>query len=63
MRLIKISEVVARTGQPKSTIYWRVARGEFPKPVKQGPRAAAWIEQEVDTWIAVRVAAARGMAA
>lgn len=59
LKLIKITEVCKRTAQPKPTIYWRVARGEFPKPIKQGVRAAAWIESEVDTWIAERIKSAR----
>ena len=30
-----------------STIYDRISKGTFPKPVPIGPRAVAWIEDEV----------------
>ena len=59
MRLLKIREVVSRTGVPISSIYWRITRGEFPRPVKLGERASAWVETDVDAWIAQRIAATK----
>jgi len=39
---VRIPIVCGITGQAKSTIWARVKTGEFPKPVKLGPRTTAW---------------------
>jgi predicted DNA-binding transcriptional regulator AlpA len=33
-----------------------VRRGEFPRPIKRGKRAIAWLESDLQTWLAARVA-------
>lgn len=58
--LIKMSEVMRRTSNCKSAIYKLIAQGRFPKPVKIGARAIAFIEGEVDEWINQRIAESRG---
>lgn len=55
--LIKLSRVIEKTGLSKTFIYTHPG---FPKPVKLGERAVAWIEREVDEWIAARIAESRG---
>tara|TARA_R110001592_G_C13192961_1_gene753510 strand:- start:72640 stop:72876 length:237 start_codon:yes stop_codon:yes gene_type:complete len=36
------------------------AQGKFPKPIKLGgPRASGWLESEIITWLAERVAESR----
>lgn len=57
MRLLKLPEVSHLTGMPKSSVYWRVARGEFPRPIKIGARASAWRSTDVDEWIKARAEA------
>lgn len=57
---LKLPEVMRRTGLAKSTIYKRAAEGTFPKPVKTGLRASAFIESEVQLWMDQRVAESRG---
>jgi len=57
MRLLKLPEVSHLTGVPRSSVYWRVSRGEFPKPLKIGERASAWNSDEIDRWIADKVKA------
>jgi prophage regulatory protein len=32
-----------------------MAEGTFPKPVKLGARAVAWVESEVEEWILARI--------
>ncbi|MEJ7668868.1 MAG: AlpA family phage regulatory protein [Casimicrobiaceae bacterium] len=59
MRLIKLPEVVRMTGVPKSSVYWRISRREFPRPIKIGERASAWNSDELEAWIAAKVAAAK----
>ena len=65
-RLIDGRELTAKFSkeniQPQSREHrWRMVRaGKFPKPVRIGARNF-WIEQEVETWQADRIAA--GLAA
>ncbi len=54
---LRLPQVRARVGLSRSTIYLRMQQGEFPTPVPLGTRAVAWLESEVDAWIAARVAA------
>ncbi|WP_043804350.1 helix-turn-helix transcriptional regulator [Arenimonas malthae] len=55
--LIRLPEVVARTGLSKSSIWARARAGSFPTPVKLGPRTTAWVASEVDQWVAEALAA------
>lgn len=58
-KFLRLTEVKVRVGLAESTLYAKVARGEFPAPVKIGPRASAWLEDEIEKWMADRVAASR----
>lgn len=60
-RLLRIAEVKRRSGfNSDSGLYGSIAKGDFPRPIKIGPRASAWIESEVEAWIEQRIAASRG---
>lgn len=63
MRLLKLPEVMSLTGVPESSVYWRISRGEFPRPIKIGERAVAWNSEEIDAWIAAKIEAGRRAAA
>ncbi len=49
--LIRLPEVLKRTGFSKAWIYRLISEGRFPAPVKIGVRAVAFVESEVDEWI------------
>jgi len=50
--LLRLAEVMRRTGYGRSSIYQKVASGEFPAPVDLGGgRGIAWREDEVDEWV------------
>ena len=53
-RLIRLREVVARTGLSRSTIYRKMRDGSFPEAVKAGDRAVRWRESEIEAWLAAR---------
>ncbi|ARU26062.1 AlpA family transcriptional regulator [Cellvibrio sp. PSBB006] len=55
MRIIRLSEVLARTGLARSTVYKYVGEGRFPKPVSLGDRAVGWVESEVQDWVLARI--------
>ncbi|EAB1658786.1 AlpA family transcriptional regulator [Salmonella enterica subsp. diarizonae serovar 35:k:e,n,x,z15] len=49
--LIRLPEVLKRTGFGKAWICRLISEGRFPAPVKIGVRAVAFVESEVDEWI------------
>ena len=65
IRLIRLNEVLSRTGYGRTSIYRKMAEGTFPKCLKlSGPskdpskfdsRAIAWIEEEVEKWVEDRI--------
>ena len=59
IRFLRLPEVQSRTGLSRSTIYVRLAGGDFPRPVSLGRRAVGWVEAEVDEWIQERIAESR----
>ncbi len=54
-RFIRIRDVLAITGRSKSRLYDDIKNGRFPKPVKIGPVAVAWLETEITAWQAKRL--------
>ena len=59
--LKRLPDVLSRIGYSRSTIYQLIAEGKFPKPISLGGRAVAWLESDIDSWIAARVESARGL--
>ncbi len=52
-RLVRVREVEALVGKKRSSIY---GDPTFPRPIKIGARASAWIEAEIFRWIEERIA-------
>jgi prophage regulatory protein len=59
-RLLRLREVMARTGRSRSSLYADIKSGNFPPNVAIGRRAVAWTESSISEWIADHVAASRG---
>lgn len=53
--LWRMPQVERVTGYRRSRIYALVSEGKFPRNVKLGPRASAWVSTEVLAWIAARI--------
>ncbi len=51
-RLLPLAEVERLSGLRSSALYLRVARGEFPAPLRVSARCSRWRESEVLAWIA-----------
>jgi len=49
-RLIRLPEVLHRTGMGRSTLYNLIGQGHFPAQIKVG-WTTVWLESEVDAWI------------
>lgn len=57
--LIRLRDVMARTGMSRSSIYAHVKDGRFPTPVAISERCVAWVEADIDRWIDDRIASSR----
>lgn len=57
--LIRLPEVMRRTGYGKAWIYKLIQQGKFPQSVKIGTRSIAFVESEVNEWINQRIAESR----
>jgi prophage regulatory protein len=55
-RFLRRREVEQVTGLSKSTIYQKMAAGEFPRPIPLGKQARAWSAAEIAAWQAERIA-------
>jgi prophage regulatory protein len=55
-RLIRFREVKRLTGLSGATLYRKMSAREFPRPVRLGANACAWLLSEVQDWIARRIA-------
>lgn len=52
--MLRRAEVETICGLARSTIYRLMRQGEFPEPVRVGPRAVRWPTSEIETWLAAR---------
>ena len=50
-KLVRIKEINERFSIPKSTLWYWVKNGDFPKPIKIGPRFTVWRESELNAWL------------
>lgn len=56
-RFLREPEIKALTGLSRTTIWRMERRGEFPRRRKISTNAVAWLESEIDAWMADRAAA------
>lgn len=57
IRMLRLAQVIDATGLGKTKIYEFQAEGNFPMRVKITAHSVAWIEEEVQAWLAARVQA------
>ncbi len=53
-RIIRLAEVLVRTGLSRTTIWRKIRSGDFPAPIQLGKNSVGWPEHEVDAWVADR---------
>lgn len=59
-RVIRVDEVMARTGLSRTTLWRLERRGVFPARRQLSPGTVGWIEAEVEVWILSRLTRAAG---
>ena len=58
-RVLRLPQVIEKTGLGRDSIYRGAREGWFPKPIKLSARASGWFEDEIDADLERR-AAVRG---
>jgi prophage regulatory protein len=54
-RFLRLPEVIAKTGVSRSTIYYWIDQGTFPRQISLGARSAAWLESEINEWMEKKI--------
>ncbi|MDT7514551.1 helix-turn-helix transcriptional regulator [Rhodoferax mekongensis] len=58
-RILRMRDVLTRTGLSRTSVYHRIKGDDFPAPVQLGPRAIGFVEAEVNNWISRLIEASR----
>lgn len=56
LRFVKMAETIERVQRSRAQIHRLIKAGAFPKPTKLGVNSIAFLEHELDQWIADRIA-------
>ncbi len=59
MNILRLPEVLKRTGLTRSTLYDLIKQGKFPRAIQLSIRCVGWLEDEVHDWVVKRLEAAR----
>lgn len=51
-RLLRFREVEHLVCLSRSAVYRRMQAGEFPRPVRIGPKAVRWRTEDIEAWLA-----------
>jgi prophage regulatory protein len=62
-RILRLPEVIARTGLCRTVIYEEELARRFPARVKLTARAVGWSEEAIEEWIAAKLAGRAWMCA
>jgi len=63
IRILRLAQVIDITGLGKTKIYELQSDGDFPMRVQITTHSVGWIEEEVQAWLAKRVAASTSLPA
>lgn len=56
-KLLSIREVCALTSLSRTTLWAKIKSGQFPRPIRLGGGIRkAFIAEEIDAWVAARIA-------
>lgn len=62
MNALTIKQVAAKVALGQSTIYRLIAKGDFPKPFPLVGNRTAWLEEDIDAWLAEKAGRAAAAA-
>jgi len=53
--ILRLPEVKGKVKLSRSSIYLRIAKGEFPAPISLGGRAVGWLEADIEQWLVQKI--------
>lgn len=54
LQVLRVRDVAKKMGISKATLYRWIDAGEFPKPLRLGPRSVGWWSDDVKEWLRTR---------
>ena len=54
-KFLRLPSVIDKVGLSRSQIYKLIQQGDFPEPVKIGPKISVWIEEKLEVWMDAQV--------
>jgi len=51
LKVLKINEVVELTSIPRSSIYFLIKKGKFPKPLRLSDRRIGGLYEDIINWL------------
>ena len=60
MEILRLPQVMTKTGMSRSAVYLAVKRGRMPEHLTAGGRSMGWLKAEIDQHIKDMVRACRG---
>ena len=62
-RFLRLKEVEQMVGLSRTSIYRLMDSGDFPHPIRVGPRAVRWRLRDIEEWMSERPLAVGGVKA
>lgn len=59
LTVLRLLDVIQKTGLSRSTIYLYMKNNKFPSPISLGERSIGWLENEIHEWIESRIEISR----
>ena len=56
IQMLRMPDVIQRTGLSRSTIYSLMAKGKFPRQIHVSENTTAWAAHEIEAYLAERIA-------
>lgn len=53
-KALRLPTVSDRVGKPKSSIYYMIKHGQFPRPISLSVRSVGWLEEDIEAWLQSR---------
>ena len=54
-KFLRLPSVSKKVGLSRSQIYKLIQQGEFPEPIKLGPKISVWIEEKLEAWMDAKI--------
>ncbi|AXA33172.1 helix-turn-helix transcriptional regulator [Francisella adeliensis] len=57
MKILRLPQVIEKTGTSKTTIYRWINANQFPRPINLTHASVGWLEADINDWIQSKIEA------